>query len=124
MHQHGRLAPLGVAMLGFFVVALDAQIVKVALPDIGASLGGGLSGLQWVVTGYTLTFSSRQRRLTGVDGIVLSLAAKGLTTGEISAHLAEVYGAQVSKATITAITDRAWRRCRSGRTGRWMRSIR
>ncbi|MBD3924464.1 MFS transporter [Nocardioides cavernae] len=53
-----HLAPLGVAMLGFFVVALDAQIVNVALPDISASLGGGLSGLQWVVTGYTLTFSS------------------------------------------------------------------
>lgn len=48
----------------------------------------------------------RQQRLTGVDGIVLSLAAKGLTTGEISAHLAEVYDAQVSKATISAITDR------------------
>jgi MFS transporter, DHA2 family, methylenomycin A resistance protein len=45
-------------MLGFFVVALDAQIVNVALPDIGEALGGGLSGLQWVVTGYTLTFSS------------------------------------------------------------------
>ena len=53
-----RLAPLGVAMLGFFVVALDAQIVNVALADMGAALGGGLSGLQWVVTGYTLTFSS------------------------------------------------------------------
>ena len=45
-------------MLGFFVVALDAQIVNVALPDIGDDLGGGLSGLQWVVTGYTLTFST------------------------------------------------------------------
>jgi len=53
-----QLATLGAAMLGFFVVALDAQIVNVALPDIGASLGGGLSGLQWVVTGYTLTFSA------------------------------------------------------------------
>jgi hypothetical protein len=41
-----------------------------------------------------------------VDGIVLSLSAKGLTTGEISAHLAEVYGASVSKDTISAITDR------------------
>ena len=28
----------------------------------------------------------RQRRLTGIDEIVLSLYAKGLTTGEISAH--------------------------------------
>jgi putative transposase len=48
----------------------------------------------------------RQRRLTGVDDMVISLSAKGLTHGEISAHLAEVYGAEVSKQTITAITDR------------------
>jgi transposase-like protein len=48
----------------------------------------------------------RQRRLDGIDGIVVSLSAKGLTTGEISAHLAEVYGASVSKETISTITDR------------------
>ncbi|MDG4856815.1 IS256 family transposase [Streptomyces sp. T-3] len=48
----------------------------------------------------------RQRRLTGVDEMVLSLSAKGLTHGEISAHLAEVYGASVSKQTITTITDK------------------
>jgi DHA2 family methylenomycin A resistance protein-like MFS transporter len=46
------------AMLGFFVVALDAQVVNVALPDIRTGLGGGLAGLQWVVTGYTLMFSA------------------------------------------------------------------
>ncbi|WP_443041535.1 IS256 family transposase [Streptomyces sp. B21-083] len=48
----------------------------------------------------------RQRRLTGVDEMVLSLSAKGLTHGEISAHLAEVYGAAVSKTTISTITDK------------------
>src|ERR1700729_2127115 len=48
----------------------------------------------------------RQRRLTGVDEMVLSLYAKGLTTGEISAHFAEIYGASVSKETISRITDR------------------
>ncbi|MFE5835231.1 DHA2 family efflux MFS transporter permease subunit [Arthrobacter sp. NPDC056493] len=53
-------ASLAVAMLGFFVVALDAQIVNVALPGIRNDLGGGLSGLQWVVTGYTLMFSALQ----------------------------------------------------------------
>ena len=47
----------------------------------------------------------RQRRLTDVDEIVLSLYAKGLTTGEISAHFAEIYGASVSKETISRITD-------------------
>ena len=48
----------------------------------------------------------RQRRLTGVDEIVLSLTARGLTTGEISAHFAEVYGASVSKDTVSKITDK------------------
>src|ERR687890_1930708 len=48
----------------------------------------------------------RQRRLTEVDEIVLSLYAKGLTTGEISAHFAEIYGASISKETISRITDK------------------
>src|SRR5947209_5255383 len=48
----------------------------------------------------------RQRRLSGVDDVVLSLYAKGLTTGEISAHFAEIYGASVSKETISRITDK------------------
>ncbi|WP_216916777.1 IS256 family transposase [Nocardia noduli] len=48
----------------------------------------------------------RQRRLSGVDEVVLSLYAKGLTTGEISAHFAEIYGASVSKETVSRITDK------------------
>jgi putative transposase len=48
----------------------------------------------------------RQRRLGGVDTIVLSLVAKGLTTGEVSAHFEEIYGASLSKDTISKITDR------------------
>ena len=48
----------------------------------------------------------RQRRLDGVGEIVLSLTARGLTTGEIAAHFAEVYGAKVSKDTISRITDK------------------
>src|SRR3984957_6703713 len=48
----------------------------------------------------------RQRRLNGVDEIVLSLYAKGLTTGEISAHFAETYGASVSRETVSRITDK------------------
>jgi len=50
--------------------------------------------------------AKRQKRLSGVDEMVISLAAKGLTTGEIAAHLAEVYGAQVSRQTISTITDK------------------
>lgn len=47
----------------------------------------------------------RQRHLTGVNQIVVSLSARGLTIGETCAHFAEVYGARVSKDTISAITD-------------------
>jgi transposase-like protein len=50
--------------------------------------------------------AKRQKRLGCVDEMVISLAAKGLTTGEISAHLAEVYGASVSRQTISTITDK------------------
>jgi transposase-like protein len=48
----------------------------------------------------------RARRLGGIDDMVISLVAKGLTTGEVQAHLAEIYGAQVSRETISTITDR------------------
>ncbi len=48
----------------------------------------------------------RQRRMTGVDDLVISLVAKGLTTGEVCAHLGEIYGAEVTKDTVSRITDR------------------
>lgn len=48
----------------------------------------------------------RQRRLTGIDEIVLSLTAQGLTTGEVSAHFQDIYGATVLKGTISRITDK------------------
>jgi transposase-like protein len=50
--------------------------------------------------------AKRKRRLSGVDELVISLSAKGLTTGEVAAHLGEVYGAQVSRQTISTITDK------------------
>jgi transposase-like protein len=42
----------------------------------------------------------RQRRLNGVDQMVSSLAARGLASGEVSAHLEEVYGSKVSVSRI------------------------
>jgi MFS transporter, DHA2 family, methylenomycin A resistance protein len=59
--QAGNRAPgwsLAAALLGFFVVTLDAVIVNVALPHIRQDLAGGISGLQWVVDGYTLMFAA------------------------------------------------------------------
>ena len=54
----GSRFALGAALLGFFVITLDALIVSVALPSIGKELGGGISGLQWVVDGYTLMLAA------------------------------------------------------------------
>ncbi|SFT09522.1 Transposase (or an inactivated derivative) [Saccharopolyspora flava] len=45
------------------------------------------------------------RRIAGFDEAVISLYAKGLTTGEIQAHLAEIYQTEVSKDLISRITD-------------------
>ncbi|GAA3148878.1 MFS transporter [Streptomyces rectiviolaceus] len=49
---------LTAAMLGLALITLDASVVNVALPAIGDSLGGGMSGLQWVVDAYTLAFAA------------------------------------------------------------------
>lgn len=46
----------------------------------------------------------RQRRLVGLDQIVLSLKARGLTAERVAAHFAGVYGATVSKGTVSRIT--------------------
>jgi len=51
-------AALAVALLGFFVITLDALVVSVALPAISRELGGGITGLQWIIDGYTLMFAA------------------------------------------------------------------
>ena len=55
--SRGRLA-LTAALLGFFMISLDATAVNVALTPIGRSLHGATSGLQWVVDGYTVPFAA------------------------------------------------------------------
>jgi transposase-like protein len=53
-----------------------------------------------------VTVPKHQRRLEGLGANVISLYAKGLTTGEIQDHLAEIYDTDVSRDTISRITDR------------------
>lgn len=66
------------------------------------------------------------RRVEGVDEVIVSLYAKGLTTGETRAHLAEIYQVEVSRDLISRVTDKvveemeAWRcACRKLRPRRW-----
>jgi MFS family permease len=49
-----RRLVLVVMCAGYFLVLLDVTVVNVALPRIGAGLGAGVTGLQWVVDGYAV----------------------------------------------------------------------
>ncbi|WWR51440.1 transposase [Streptomyces sp. SCSIO 30461] len=62
------------------------------------------------------------RRTGALDDLVISLTAKGLTSGEIVSHLAQTYGMTTTKETISTITDRPWSRWRSGAPARSIRS--
>src|SRR5215207_7446168 len=52
-----------------------------------------------------VTVRKGQRRLDGLTGNVISLYAKGMTTGDIQAHLAEIDDTDISRDTISRITD-------------------
>src|SRR5436309_15417291 len=78
---------LGAVAVGLFMIMLDNTVVNVALPSIQRDLGVGLSELEWIVTGYALTFAALMliggkvadaygRRLIFVIGIaIFSLAS-------------------------------------------------
>jgi putative transposase len=52
-----------------------------------------------------VTVPKHVRRLEGLGANVLSLYAKGLSTGKIQAHLAEIYDTEISRETISKVTD-------------------
>jgi putative transposase len=52
-----------------------------------------------------VTIPKHVRRLDGLTGNVISLYAKGMTTGDIQSHLLEIYGTEISRETISKITD-------------------
>src|SRR6186997_302543 len=77
---------LGAVSLGLFMIMLDNTVVNVALPSIERDLGMSLSQLEWVVTGYALTFAAFMltggkladllgRRLVFVAGLAVFTAA-------------------------------------------------
>jgi EmrB/QacA subfamily drug resistance transporter len=73
---------LAAVAFGLFMIMLDNTVVNVALPSMARDLGVGLSELEWIVTGYALTFASLMltggkladllgRRLVFVVGLVI-----------------------------------------------------
>ena len=55
--RHNPAFALAVICTGYFMVILDATVTNVALPSIGRGLHGSVTGLQWVVDAYTLSFA-------------------------------------------------------------------
>ena len=64
------------------------------------------------------------RHLSGFDQAVISLYAKGMTTGDIVNHLQDVYGTSVSKDLVSRVTDAVLEQIRPGPAARWTRSTR
>src|SRR5436190_17460596 len=89
----GKWWVLVAMVFGLFMPMLDNLVVNVALPTIQRDLGSGVSGLQWIIDAYTLTFASfmltggalgdlygRKRFfLTGLGVFVLGSLACGLS---------------------------------------------
>ncbi|MFG2608042.1 MFS transporter [Streptomyces sp. NPDC048514] len=116
----GGLAPgsaspaltLTASLLGFALICLDASVVNVALPAIGSGFGAGMSGLQWVVDAYTLSFAAlmlstgafsdrigASRAFTlGTAVFTLASAACGLAP-----DLASLIGARVVQGVAAAV---------------------
>src|SRR5271167_3232085 len=121
--QRGKNLALMLLAMTQFVVVIDASIVNVALPSIGAHLHFSRDDLSWVVNAYTLTFGGflllggrladllGRRRMFMIGLVVFSLAslAGGLAQSEawlIAARAVQGLGAaMVSPAALSIITN-------------------
>lgn len=118
-----RFLALAVICLAELLVVLDNTIVNVALPSIGVQLSTGVSGLQWVVDAYTLTFAGlllafgnlgdrygrRRVMMIGLAGVGAMSVAGALSTsldGVIAARAAMgVFAAAVFPATLALVIN-------------------
>lgn len=83
--KQGRAALLLGLSLGYFMVLMDTTALGVALPAIRADLGGGLSGLQWVVNAYTIVFAGL---LMSMGALADRLGAKRVYSAGLAVFLA------------------------------------
>ncbi|SFA52043.1 drug resistance transporter, EmrB/QacA subfamily [Rhodococcoides kroppenstedtii] len=118
-----QISAFGVICLAELLIVLDMTIINVALPSIGVELSAGISGLQWVVDAYTLTFSGlllafgnlgdrygrRLFLLVGLTGLGASsiVGATGDGLGDVltSRAVMGVFAAMVLPATLAVITN-------------------
>src|SRR5687767_11765636 len=135
--ENRRWWTLGAVAFGLFMIMLDNTVVNVALPSIQRDLGVGLSELQWIVTGYALTFAALMltggkladhygRRLIFVVGLtVFTLASLGCGLAEsgevlIAARVVQGAGAALmNPATLSIIAATFPSRQRGMAIGIW-----
>jgi EmrB/QacA subfamily drug resistance transporter len=114
---------LGAMCFALFMIMLDNTVVNVALPSIQQDLGASISGLEWTINGYTLSFAVLLatggrlgdifgRRLMFLIGVVifaLSSATAGLAPNETALVLSRVVqgvgAALMMPGTLSIITD-------------------
>lgn len=114
---------LGAMCFALFMIMLDNTVVNVALPSIQKDLGASISGLEWTVNGYTLSFAvllatggrlgdifgRRLMFLTGVVIFALSSATAGFAPDEtalvVSRVVQGVGAALMMPGTLSIITD-------------------
>ncbi|HXV04474.1 MAG TPA: DHA2 family efflux MFS transporter permease subunit, partial [Solirubrobacterales bacterium] len=114
---------LGAMCFALFMIMLDNTVVNVALPSIQRDLGASISGLEWTVNGYTLSFAvllatggrlgdifgRRRMFLFGVVIFALSSATAGLAAHSVDLVLSRVVqgvgAALMMPATLSIITD-------------------
>jgi len=114
---------LGAMCFALFMIMLDNTIVNVALPSIQKDLGASISGLEWTINGYTLSFAvllatggrlgdifgRRRMFLSGVVIFALSSATAGFAPDETALVLSRVVqgvgAALMMPGTLSIITD-------------------
>ena len=114
---------LGAMCFALFMIMLDNTVVNVALPSIQRDLGASISGLEWTISGYTLSFAvllatggrlgdifgRRRIFLIGVVLFALSSATAGLapdaTSLVISRIVQGIGAALMMPGTLSIITD-------------------
>ena len=127
-----RWRVLAVTLVVGFMTLLDVTIVNVALPSIREGLDTSAADIQWIVSGYALTFGltlvaggrlgdsvgRRRMMLIGLTGFILSSAAVGLApTGQtaIAARLAQGVAAGLLTPQNSGLIQQLFRGAERGR---------
>ena len=103
MGKHLTITTLTMS-LGFLLVQLDVSIVNVALADMGATVQTGVTGLQWVVDAYALTFAAL---LLSAGALGDRIGARRTFITGLSLFLAASLGCALAPNTTTLILARA-----------------